>query len=254
MGDRFAARGVMTSLALLVLLASTVPALDRPGIPTFPPPDRPVASIVSPEYSDEKTRDGHGEAERVMERLGIKPPQRVADIGAGRAGGHHRHGSAHPRPWHPTDAPSLRAGRGRLPAARLRLAGPRRRLSGRFHPAREPAAGRGDPTLPAVGATGSDTTGTIRSETSSRRVCIPVTSRPRPELESERQQSDGPWEGSNGVLSRDGPDERVQPALRSLLPTGHGRGPVELAGCAVGVRGHPGQVDEPRGRRERPPS
>src|SRR6266478_2491876 len=83
MGDRFAARGVMTSLALLVLLASTVPALDRPGIPTFPPPDRPVASIVSPEYSDEKTRDGHGEAERVMERLGIKPPQRVADIGAG---------------------------------------------------------------------------------------------------------------------------------------------------------------------------
>src|SRR5258705_13276875 len=83
MGDRFAARGVMTSLALLVLLASTVPALDRPGIPTFPPPDRPVASIVSPEYSDEKTRDGHGEAERVMERLGINAPQRVPEIGAG---------------------------------------------------------------------------------------------------------------------------------------------------------------------------
>ncbi len=83
MGDRFAARGVMTSLALLLLLASTVPALDRPGVLTFPPPDRPVASIVSPEYSDEKTRDGHGEAERVMDRLAIKPPQRVADIGAG---------------------------------------------------------------------------------------------------------------------------------------------------------------------------
>lgn len=84
MGDRFAARGVMTSLALLLLLlASTVPALDRPGVLTFPPPDRPVASIVSPEYSDEKTRDGHGEAERVMDRLAIKPPQRVADLGAG---------------------------------------------------------------------------------------------------------------------------------------------------------------------------
>src|SRR5260370_1138159 len=223
MGDRFAARGVMTSLALLVLLASTVPALDRPGIPTFPPPDRPVASIVSPEYSDEKTRDGHGEAERAMDRLGLKPPPRVAAIGAGL--GYY--------------------------AARRSA---RRRVSGRSPPARDPAAGRGDPTLPAVGATGSDPTGTIRSETSSRRVCIPVTSRPRPELESERQQSDGPWEGSNGVLSRDGPDERVQPALPSLLPTGHGRGPVELAGCAVGVRGHPGQVDEPRGRRERPPS
>src|SRR5260370_41502819 len=83
MGDRFAARGVMTSLALLLLLASTIPALDRPGVLTFPPPDRPVASIVSPEYSDEKTRDGHGEAERVMDRLAIKPPQRVAGIGAG---------------------------------------------------------------------------------------------------------------------------------------------------------------------------
>jgi SAM-dependent methyltransferase len=71
------------SLALLVLLASTVPAQDRPGVPTFPTPDRPVAAIVSPEYSDEKTRDGRGEAERVMDRLGIKRPLRVADIGAG---------------------------------------------------------------------------------------------------------------------------------------------------------------------------
>src|SRR5260370_13627941 len=83
MGDRFAARGVMTSLALLRLLASTVPARDRPGVLTFPPPDRPVASIVSPEYSDEKPGDGRGGAERVMERLGIKQPERVADIGAG---------------------------------------------------------------------------------------------------------------------------------------------------------------------------
>ncbi len=64
MGDRFAVRAVMTSLALLVLLASTVQALDRPGVLTFPPPDR-------------------GEAERVMDRLSIRRPQRVADIGAG---------------------------------------------------------------------------------------------------------------------------------------------------------------------------
>jgi ubiquinone/menaquinone biosynthesis C-methylase UbiE len=69
----------MAALALLLIhLAWAAPAQDR-----FPAPDRPVADIVSPEYSDEKTRDGHGEAERVMDRLGIKPPQRVADIGAG---------------------------------------------------------------------------------------------------------------------------------------------------------------------------
>ncbi|MEX2222234.1 MAG: methyltransferase domain-containing protein [Candidatus Rokuibacteriota bacterium] len=73
--------GVMAALALLFThLAWTVQAQDRPS---FPAPDRPVARIVSPEYSDEKTRDGHGEAERVMDLLGIKPPQRVADIGAG---------------------------------------------------------------------------------------------------------------------------------------------------------------------------
>jgi len=82
-GDCAIQRGVVTCLALLVLLASTVPALARPDGPTFPIPDRPVAAIVSPEYSNEKTRDGHGEAERVMDRLGIQRPQRVADIGAG---------------------------------------------------------------------------------------------------------------------------------------------------------------------------
>ena len=49
----------------------------------FPTPDRPVAPIVSPAYSDEKTRDSNGEAERAMDHLGIRPGVRVADIGAG---------------------------------------------------------------------------------------------------------------------------------------------------------------------------
>jgi len=49
----------------------------------FPAPDRPVATITSPTYSDEKTRDARGEAERVMDRLGVAPGKRVADIGAG---------------------------------------------------------------------------------------------------------------------------------------------------------------------------
>ena len=42
-----------------------------------------MAAIVSPSYSEEGTRDTSGEAERVMDRLGIKPGVRVADIGAG---------------------------------------------------------------------------------------------------------------------------------------------------------------------------
>ncbi len=37
------------------------------GEPIFPTPNRPVAQIISAEYSDEKTRDLHHEAERVMD-------------------------------------------------------------------------------------------------------------------------------------------------------------------------------------------
>ncbi len=51
--------------------------------PRFPPPGRPVAKIISSAYSDEKTRDQNREAERVMDRLIIKPGVRIADIGAG---------------------------------------------------------------------------------------------------------------------------------------------------------------------------
>jgi SAM-dependent methyltransferase len=76
-------RGSALACALLLFAPWPVQAQDRSGTPGFPAPDRPVASITSPTYSDEKTRDGHGEAERVMDRLGIKPGQRVADIGAG---------------------------------------------------------------------------------------------------------------------------------------------------------------------------
>ncbi len=49
----------------------------------FPTPERPVAAIISPAYSDEETRDRNGEADRVMDRLGVLPGVRVADIGAG---------------------------------------------------------------------------------------------------------------------------------------------------------------------------
>jgi ubiquinone/menaquinone biosynthesis C-methylase UbiE len=62
----------------LLVVAGEIAAASR-----FPAPDRPVASIISPEYSDEATRDRRGESARVMDHLGIKPGVRVADIGAG---------------------------------------------------------------------------------------------------------------------------------------------------------------------------
>src|SRR5262245_14266495 len=72
---------VLFRIALAIgLLASGVVAA---GQSRFPVPDRPVAPIISPEYSNERTRDGYGEAERVMNHLGITGGQRVADIGAG---------------------------------------------------------------------------------------------------------------------------------------------------------------------------
>src|SRR5262249_52114736 len=49
----------------------------------FPTPARPVAPVIAPAYSDESTRDQHGEADRVLDRLGIRAGVRVADIGAG---------------------------------------------------------------------------------------------------------------------------------------------------------------------------
>ena len=75
--------GVATLLLLLGLSTATAQAQDKLGPVAYPKPDRPVAGIISPEYSDEKTRDSRGEAERVLDRLAVRPGQRVADIGAG---------------------------------------------------------------------------------------------------------------------------------------------------------------------------
>ena len=49
----------------------------------FPEPDRPVAPVAVPTWSDEQSRDNNGEAARVIRLLGITPGQTVADIGAG---------------------------------------------------------------------------------------------------------------------------------------------------------------------------
>jgi predicted methyltransferase len=49
----------------------------------FPAPQRDVATIVSPIWADEPSRDRAGEATKVIRTLGIGPGQTVADIGAG---------------------------------------------------------------------------------------------------------------------------------------------------------------------------
>jgi SAM-dependent methyltransferase len=49
----------------------------------YPAVQRRVASIVSPVWADESSRDRAGEADRVMDLLRIDTGMRVADIGAG---------------------------------------------------------------------------------------------------------------------------------------------------------------------------
>ena len=49
----------------------------------FPKPERPVAGIVSDQWSSEDSRERAGEAAKVTELLGVRPGMTVADIGAG---------------------------------------------------------------------------------------------------------------------------------------------------------------------------
>jgi SAM-dependent methyltransferase len=76
-------RRVAALLLVLLVAACQGSTTGTSGGSHFPRPDRPVARIVSPSYSSEAERDAAGEAERVMDRLGIAPGGRVADIGAG---------------------------------------------------------------------------------------------------------------------------------------------------------------------------
>ena len=49
----------------------------------FPKPDRPVAKVVSTQFSNEDARDERNEAQVVMDLADIRPGMTVADIGAG---------------------------------------------------------------------------------------------------------------------------------------------------------------------------
>ena len=65
-------------------LALALTACEKaPDQSTFPDPQRPVAPIVSPRYSNEDARDSVGEADTVTELAEIEPGMSVADIGAG---------------------------------------------------------------------------------------------------------------------------------------------------------------------------
>jgi SAM-dependent methyltransferase len=76
--------GTWRTVVLAVWVAASWAVCDAQAqTPRFPPADRPVAPIVTPAYSTEAARDGHGEAERVLDRLSVKPGMRVADVGAG---------------------------------------------------------------------------------------------------------------------------------------------------------------------------
>lgn len=85
----------MTSRGRLLALALLLAACDARSADTghvvhesapasaFPRPHRAVADIVSDQFSNEDARDRAGEAEKVMDLLGIEPGMTVADIGAG---------------------------------------------------------------------------------------------------------------------------------------------------------------------------
>ena len=86
-------RFMLAIAALIVLAVATTdraearePAyLAPPGSPArvFPPPQRPVADIVSPTRSTEQKRDAAGEFDAVARILRLKSGMTVGDIGAG---------------------------------------------------------------------------------------------------------------------------------------------------------------------------
>lgn len=80
-------RGALGSIVAFTLLtgcfAETVES-DRPeSALEFPEPDRPVAEVVSNQFSNEDARDERGEAQKVMDLANIEAGMTVADIGAG---------------------------------------------------------------------------------------------------------------------------------------------------------------------------
>ncbi len=71
---------------LIALSACRADAGDAGRAPqdrAFPRADRPVAKVVSTQWSTEELRDKQGEAQSVMDEAAVAPGMTVADIGAG---------------------------------------------------------------------------------------------------------------------------------------------------------------------------
>lgn len=79
-----AAAGLLASGLFLAACRADAGDADRaPQDRAFPRADRPVAKVVSTQWSTEALRDKQGEAASVMDEAGIAPGMTVADIGAG---------------------------------------------------------------------------------------------------------------------------------------------------------------------------
>ena len=76
---------VMIAALLMAGCDQIVPITgDAPdAAPVFPKPDRPIAKVVSNQFSNEDARDERNEAQVVMDLADIRAGMTVADIGAG---------------------------------------------------------------------------------------------------------------------------------------------------------------------------
>ena len=72
-------------VVVLALSAASAPgSLAQPAsAASFPKPDRPVANIVSPRWSDDADRDRVDESGQIAAALSVKNGMTIADIGAG---------------------------------------------------------------------------------------------------------------------------------------------------------------------------
>ena len=70
-------------VCLAAISAASALAFAKTAASAFPPPERPVASIISPIWHSEDERDAAKEVPQVAGFLGIEPGMTVADIGAG---------------------------------------------------------------------------------------------------------------------------------------------------------------------------
>lgn len=76
-------RVVIVVLALLTACRGNAQDDRAASQPTFPRADRPVAKVISTQWSTEELRDRQGEAQTVMDLAEVTPGMTVADIGAG---------------------------------------------------------------------------------------------------------------------------------------------------------------------------